>query len=273
MILGFIGCGAMGGAILKGLLKKQYMPTDNIYITTHDFELTEKIADDLKVTPCKTNIELAEKCDVIILAVKPFAITSVIKEIEHVLINKKPIVVSIAAGTSIEKIYGDNANAYPLIRVMPNIGARLSISTTALFGSETVNDEQIKIVQNIFNQVGTTTVLEHEKQFSAFVGISGSSPAFTFMFIEGMAKAANEYGIDKKTALKISSNAVKGASILVEDALKNGLSVGQLIDELCTAGGTTISGLLAAEEYGLSNAIIKAVSATTEKDQTLNKEN
>ena len=66
---------------------------------------------------------------------------------------------------------------------------------------------------------------------------------------------------------------MKGASILVEDALKNGLSVGQLIDELCTAGGTTISGLLAAEEYGLSNAIIKAVSATTEKDQTLNKEN
>lgn len=269
MKIGFIGCGAMGGAIVNGLLNKNYVNPSQIYITTDDYKYTQELAEKLQVNPCETNTKLAETCDVVILAVKPFAITAIVSEIKETLQTAKPVVVSIAAGTSIEKIYSA-ADGYPLVRVMPNIGAQIGVSTTAIYGSELVTPEQLNTVKEIFERVGTVVVLTDEKQFSPFVGISGSSPAFTFMFIEAMAKAANKYGIDKKTAVKIATDAVKGAATLAEHETQKGTSMGALIDELCTAGGTTISGIVAAEEHGLSNAVIKAVSATTEKDQTLN---
>ncbi len=270
MKIGFIGCGALCTSIITGLLNRNYISSSQIYITTSNPENTEIKAKELSVNACKTNTELAEKCDLVILGTKPFAITHVVSEIAQTLKSRQPVVVSVAAGTSIDKIYSA-ACGYPLIRVMPNIGAKVASSTTGIFPSENTTPTQLETVKELFEQVGSVVVLKSETQFSPFVGIAGSSPAFTFMFIEAMAKAATKYGIDKKTAIQIATNAVKGAATLAEHDVQNGSSMGSLIDELCTAGGTTIEGILAAEEYGLSNAIIKAVSATTEKDQILNK--
>lgn len=269
MKIGIIGCGTLCTSIITGLQNKNYISSDQIYITTSNAENTKAKAKKLGVNACETNTQLAEICDVVILGTKPVTIASVASEISKTLQERKPIVVSVAAGTSIEKIYGGQYG-YPLVRSMPNVGAKVGASTTGLFASSETTPEQLDIVKEIFEQVGSVVVLSNEQQFSAFVGIAGSSPAFTFMFIEAMAKAANKYGIDKKTAVQIATNAVKGAATLAEQEIQTGTSMGTLVDELCTAGGTTIEGILAAEEYGLANATIKAVSATTEKDRVLN---
>lgn len=269
MKLGFIGCGAMARAIIDGILKNEYMPAKDICVTDRYFEVASSYASAKSLTAIKTNTELVSTCDVVILAVRPKDITTVLTEVATQLKQAKPLVISIAAGTAISKMYGA-ADGYPLVRVMPNVAAKVAASTTGLYAHESVSEQQCQLAIEIFQQIGTVVQLENESQFSAFVGISGSSPAFTFMFIEAMAKAGNKYGIDKKTAVKIAIDAVKGAATLAEHEVAEGSNMGALIDELCTAGGTTIAGIVKAEKYGLANATIEAVSASTEKDQVLN---
>lgn len=257
MKISCIGTGAMGGAIIRAVSKK--FPSNDIYVTDKNAELGKKFAEENEINFVFKNADIVKNADFVFIAVKPQFLKDVFDELKGKL-EPKTVLVSMAAGVKLEKL----KTLLPegrFVRMMPNVAAQIGEAMIAVSKSLDVNDEEFKTAKEILQSAGIVEEVP-EKLMDCVTALSGSSPAFVFMFIEALADAAVRCGMSRKQAYIYASQTVKGSASLV---LETGKHPAELKDSVCSPSGTTIEGVAALEECGFRNAVIKAVTSAYKK--------
>lgn len=278
MKIGLIGTGNMGTAIIKGYLAANPGKEKDIYAFDKDESKLNSLSDELNIQACQNGADAAAYCDTLILAVKPNVFSKAIQEIASSIDWNNKILVSIAAGISIDHIedlckkmsgcQDDNKSFYcKIVRVMPNTPALVGKGMSALCRNSSVSDSDFKPILDLFSAVGKTEEID-EKLIDCVVGVSGSSPAYVYLFIEALADGAVMQGMDRKSAYTFAAQSVLGSAEMV---LKTGMHPGTLKDMVCSPGGTTIDAVASLERNGFRNAVIEAVNVASEKSAEMQK--
>ena len=262
MKISCIGTGAMGGAIMRSVCKKYEVK--DIKVTDKNTEMGKAFADETGATFVETNKEVLD-ADYIFLAVKPQFLGDVFAEIAG-SISPKSVIISMAAGVKLEKLKNWAPKAR-FIRMMPNVCAMIGEAMTAVVADETISAEEFKTAQEILSAAGKVEVVP-EKLMDCVTAVSGSGPAFVFMFIEALADAAVRCGMPRAQAYTYAAQTVYGSAGMV---LETGKNPAVLKDMVCSPAGTTIEGVAALEENGFRNAVIKAVTAACDRSIALGK--
>jgi len=267
--IGFIGAGNMAEAIIKGIVKNG-VDRKNVYISDIDRVKVQALADSCGVNGVKGNLEVVENCELIILAVKPHLMKFVIEEIRHLLRPKSHTLVSIAAGITLEMLEGfADTPELPVIRLMPNVNSAVCKGMTAMCTNGFVRNDVYGYTKEIFEKIGKVAELD-ESFFPLFGALAGSSPAFSYLFIENLAKAAHKAGMPKAQAVEITAQAVLGSAALV---LESGRHPWELIDSVCSPGGTTIEGIATLEKEGFPAAVVSCLDSCMAKDKVIMERN
>ncbi|MGT2888564.1 pyrroline-5-carboxylate reductase [Streptococcus didelphis] len=256
MKIGFIGVGKMASAIIQGLKETSH----ELIISGSSLERSKEIAEQLGLAYAESHQALIDQTDFIILGIKPQMFESVLQDLQF----HQPLM-SIAAGISLarlEELVGQNL---PLFRIMPNMNAQILKSTTGLCYNGLVDHALLLSVKEMTDSFGKTFEIA-EKDFDTFTALAGSSPAYIYLFIEAMAMAGLKNGLPKDKALEIISQTVQASA---QQLLAGQEKPNDLIDKICSPGGTTITGLMELEAQGLSHAISSAIDKTIEKAKQL----
>ena len=266
--IGMIGTGNMGSAILRGIVDADYVKSNQIIAFDNNSRRLNELKEDIPgVAIARDNIEVAEKADLIILAVKPFFVKELIDEIRPALNGKA--VLSIAAGWTVNMLenalYGTTAT---YLRVMPNTPALVGEGMTAICDETTFSDEDFNYAKGIFDSVGKTKVLP-ERLFDGVVAVSGSSPAYVYIMIEAMADAAVKQGIPRVYAYEMAAQSVLGSALMV---LSSGTHPAALKDAVCSPGGTTIEAVEVLEKSGFRAAVMSAMDACARRSREMSKD-
>lgn len=262
--LGFIGAENMANAIAKGILKSKALSPDEIILSDVNEDKLEKIKNELKVSATTDNSEVVKNSKYLILAVKPAHLENLLIEIKDCL-KPDTVVISIVAGKSLsflEKILGSDKK---IIRTMPNTPALVGEAMIALTPNKNIEQQDLESVKNLLKSVGKVEQVD-EKLMSAVVGVSGSSPAYVFMFIEAMADAGVLAGLPRDKAYTFAAQSVLGSAKIL---LETGKHPAILKDAVCSPGGTTIEAVKVLEENGFRAAIMDAVTACVKKCDNL----
>ena len=262
--LGFIGCGNMATAIIGGAVSSDFLKGENICVFDVDTQKAEFLNKEYGVNISSTVEDIAEKCEFIVLAVKPQVFPTVLPQIKAYV--KESVIVSIGAGKTLEYIGGFLESDTSVIRVMPNINAKVGASMSAVCKNDCADKNALEFVRGLCKSFGEVMELP-ESQFPLFGVIAGCSPAYSFMFIDSMTREAVKNGMKKEEALKICAQAVLGsAKMILEDKEHNPWA---LINSVCSPGGTTIEGVAKLQEEKFDTAVMDAVKASLEKDKKL----
>ena len=261
MKYGFIGLGNMAGAIIAGMASCGKFKNDYLYGYNRSQGKTLSLKEKHGLIPCATAAEVAEKADVIILAVKPQVLPEVLPEIAK-SITKDKTVITIAAGKGTEWYEERLAKGVPIVRVMPNINAKVKASVTAICGGKGATKDDIRIADGIFSSVGKIYHIE-EKMFPAFGALGGASGPVVLLDIEGLAEAGVRAGFARPMAEELATATVMGSSALAMDSDEHPIA---LMNRVCSPGGTTIEGVCKLKELGFETAIQQALQAIIEKD-------
>ena len=263
--IGFIGCGNMGGALLRAVLKK--ISAENILAFDVDSAKTEALAQEYGVIPAKDVSALVAQADYVVLGVKPQVLDSTLASLKDALNARKSkaVLVSMAAGVSIAKILALVGEA-PVIRIMPNTPASVG-EGVILWDAHGTTEEQNNIFREAFSLAGILDRLE-EKYIDAASALSGCGPAFVCLFAEALADGAVACGLPRKNADLYAAQTLLGTAKLI---LESGKHPGVLKDAVCSPGGTTIEGVRALEEGALRGTVMDAVVAAYEKTLALGK--
>ena len=262
--VGFIGCGNMGSSMVGGLIKSGFLKPEDIIVSTKTETSAKRLKDEFKIETTLDSKLVAEKSDVLILAVKPFMYKKVIDEVKEVLTADK-LVITIAAGITIQNMEDWLGEEYRIIRTMPNTPALVGQAMSAVCPNKNVTEEDLKYCCNIFESFGECAQLE-EKDFHAFIALAGSSPAYVFMFIEAMADSAVQLGIPRAKAYKMAAQSVLGSAKMVLDTGKH---PGELKDMVCSPAGTTIDAVVELEKLGFRSSVIEAMNKCAEKSKNM----
>lgn len=264
MIYGFLGTGNMASAIIRGMVKGGYKGSSiNVYNITR--AKTEKLAEECGVKVCNSQSQLIEESDVLILSVKPQVLTGLMKSIKADLTGRKHLIISIAVGKTLEFLEKGLGEDEAIVRVMPNINAKVLASTSGFCANDNVTDEQKEIVKDLFSQIGSVSEIP-ESMFSIFGVIAGSSPAFVYLYIDSLARAAQRAGMPKAQALEFAAQTVYGSAKMV---MESGTHPWELVDMVCSPGGTTIEGVYALEDNGFEATVFKGFDAVLAKDKLI----
>lgn len=266
--IGIIGAGNMAEAIIAGVLKSGVIERDNIIVSNTSIARLNYMREKYSVRVTLDNKEVALESDYIILAVKPNKYEEVIKNIKDKT-KESIVVITIAAGISIEFIQSTFENKIKTIRTMPNTPALVGEGMTAICTSKEVQSCELEEVLKIFNSFGKTELIE-EKLMDIIPAVSGSSPAYVYMFIEAMADAAVLEGMSREKAYQFASQAVLGAAKMVRDS---GEHPGVLKDKVCSPGGTTIEAVYTLEMNNFRGTIMSAMKSCTDKTKKISKSN
>ncbi len=262
MNIGFIGAGNMGGAIIDGILGAKSFDAGCINVCDKNLN-----RDFLKLGINETDLaETVENSDVIILAVKPNIIPSVLGDIKKVKGYNQKTYISIAAGFKIQAV-ADILGKVKIIRVMPNICLKSGEGMTVIAPNDLCTPEDLKLSEKIFGSCGKTAVTK-EGLIDSCTAINGSGPAYVFMFMEALADAGVKHGIDRETAYLLSAQTVLGSAKMM---METKLHPGTLKDMVCSPGGTTIEAVSVLEQKGLRDAVISAVDACAKKAENMGK--
>ncbi|MBK2002084.1 pyrroline-5-carboxylate reductase [Listeria ivanovii] len=263
--IGFIGAGNMGTAMIRGLAKAKLIDKKNLFVCGRSMEKLHPLASEFNGIQLTTNAEnLAEEADIIILSVKPYTISEVITNIQKKLTSEK-IIISVAAGVTIADLEKLTTPETKIIRVMPNTPALVGEGMSSISPNASVTTEETAIVAKIFSSFGKAEVVP-ESLMDAVVGVSGSSPAYVYMFIEALADGAVLNGLPRDKAYKFAAQAVLGAAKMV---LETGEHPGKLKDMVTSPGGTTIEAVKSLEDNGFRSAVINAVQAAASKNSSM----
>lgn len=261
MNYGFLGTGNMASAIIKGLIAKG-KPGKNILVYDVFVPAMEKLKEEHGCVPMETQEQLVANCDVLFLSVKPNILDKVLPSLKKNVGFKNPLIISIAVGKTLDYLEEGFGKDKKIVRVMPNINAKVMQSTSGYCCNSKVTEEDEKIVIDLFSSVGTVTKIP-EYLFSIFGVLAGSAPAFAYMYIDSIARAAQKSGMPKAQALEVAASTVMGSAKMI---LESEDHPWQLIDNVCSPGGTTIEGVAALEENGFQATITKAFDAVLQKD-------
>lgn len=260
MRIGFIGCGNMATAMIKGMLDSKMVSAADVMASAKSEKTKEKIRTELQIQCASDNAAVVEFADIIFLAVKPQYYEEVIKEIKDA-VNEKKIIVTIAPGKTLNWLAEKFAKNVKLIRTMPNTPAMVKEGMMGLCKNALVTEEEMAQVCRLCECFGKAEEIP-EYLMDVVVGVSGSSPAYVFMFIEAMADAAVAEGMPRAQAYTFAAQSVLGSAKMV---LETGMHPGALKDMVCSPGGTTIEAVSVLEEKGMRSAVIEASRACIKK--------
>lgn len=268
MKIGFIGTGNMGSAILQGALTSGFLAACDAMVYDVNQLSMQSIQAEYQVASASSNAALAAVCEWVVLAVKPIYVRIVLDEIRaHLQPGAK--LLSIAAGWSMEMLCDVlNRKDVHIVRVMPNTPALVGAGYTVLCEESTITQEDTTWVMNLFGTLGMAKRMP-ERLMDAVIAVSGSSPAYVYMFIEAMADAAVKQGMPRSTAIEAAAQAVLGAAKMV---LETGEHPAVLKDRVCSPGGTTIAAVQTLEEGGMRAAVMKAMEMCAIRSNELTNE-
>lgn len=260
--IGFIGAGNMAEAMIKGILASGIKA--ELAVSDSSVERLEVIRTVYGVEAVsKDNKRVSDFADIIFLAVKPQILSVVLRQLKGRVRDK--LIVSIAAGKTIEYIESILGDEIRIVRVMPNTPALVLSGATAVCGGKSALDEDLETVRSLFSSVGSCVIVEEEKM-DVVTGLSGSGPAYVYQFIEALSDAGVKMGLTRADATLLAAQTVLGAARMVIDT---GIHPAQLKDNVTSPGGTAICGLHELEKGGMRAAVINAVEAATEKSKEL----
>ncbi len=263
--LGFIGCGNMATAIMNGAVKSGFLNGEDICVFDVDTGKSDSLKESLGVNVLASASDVAENSYAVVLAIKPQVFPAVLPQIKDSVTKNDTAIISIGAGKTLNYISSFFEDYTPVVRVMPNINAKVGASMSAVCGNENVNDDLLSFTKELCKSFGDVIELP-ESQFSIFGVIAGCSPAYAFMFIDSMARGAVENGMTKEQAIKISAQAVLGSAKMMLESEENPWA---LINSVCSPGGTTIEGIATLQNEKFDTAVMNAVQASYEKDKRL----
>lgn len=239
MKYGFIGCGNMGSALIRALSQS----TKDILISDISFEKAKALADELKLK-CGENTDVINNCDRIFLGVKPQMMADLLNDLKGALLIKKPLLISMAAGlttTAIDKMAGGDC---AVIRIMPNTPVSVGKGTVLYCANDLVDDAVLSDFVNDMRYAGVLDKLD-EALIDAGCSVSGCGPAYMYMFIDALAKAGEEIGLEREQAIKYAAHTMEGAAKMV---LSTNEDPDVLKQKVCSPGGSTIEGVKVLEK-------------------------
>ncbi|PXX44476.1 pyrroline-5-carboxylate reductase [Hungatella effluvii] len=264
---GFIGGGNMCRAIIEGMLKAGITEPGDILVSDKNHRGLEALKAEYGIGITDENCKTAAFADILILAVKPNVCPAVIAEIRET-IRRESVVVSIAAGLSLPVLMKYLKCDIPVIRVMPNTPAMVGEGMAAVCSNGLVSRAQMEDVLAVFRSFGRAEEVA-ESLFDVVTAVSGSSPAYVYLFIEAMADAAVAGGMPRGQAYTFCAQAVTGSARMV---LETGKHPGELKDMVCSPGGTTIDAVMELEERGMRSAVQNAVTVCMRKSKSMGKQ-
>jgi pyrroline-5-carboxylate reductase len=266
--VGFIGCGKMAQAMIEGMIKSKIVQPAAIMASAVTDETLRSVKEKYNILVSRNNIEVAKHADILILAIKPNIHDAIINEIAEAM-NEQKVMITIAAGISLEYIESFFQTKMKVVRAMPNTPSLVGEGMSAICHNQQVNQEDLEKVLLLFNSFGRTEVMV-EELMDSIPAISGSSPAYVYMFIEALADGGVKQGIPRKQAYKLAAQAVLGAAKMVLETERH---PGELKDDVCTPGGATIEAVAALEQEKFRSAILTAMDHCTKKSKQLSKKN
>lgn len=267
MTIGFIGSGNMAAAIVQGITDAALYAGEDVYLSDTRAESAEALAGRTGAQVAADSADLIAHSQIVVLAVKPQVLPGVLSELRAAFESARPLVVSIAAGLTLETLGSLLPEGLPIVRVMPNVNAQIGAGVAAVAGNAHATEADVARVREVFAAVGVAIELA-EKDFAAYTAVAGSSPAFTFAFIDALARGAVKNGLPKQLAVRVAAQAVAGSAQLVLARLGE-QSPADLVDIVSSPGGTTVAGTVAMEDAGFSAAVVRGVQATVDRDREL----
>jgi len=260
---GVIGVGNMGAAIIRGVAKK-LLSSEQIFVTDVDPQKVDELRTELGVNAFDTVGQLVGNVDTILYSAKPNNAAKIFKQARE-LVKPSQLLISIAAGIPIAQLESYFAESIPVIRVMPNIAVTVGSGVAAISPGSYADENHLAKSQAIFNAVGSSLIIE-EKQLDAVTGLSGSGPAFVFVFIEALIDAGVHVGLSREDAHQLAVQTVLGAAKIID---QNREHPAVWKSRVTTPAGTTAAGLFELEQGKFRSIINAAVIAATERAQEL----
>ncbi|MEW9078481.1 pyrroline-5-carboxylate reductase [Terrisporobacter glycolicus] len=262
--LGFIGAGNMAKAMMGGIIRNEIIPCEEIIASDAYAPSLAAARESLNIETTESNLKVIEEAEVVVLAVKPQYYAAVINEVkDHIRENQ--IIVTIAPGQTLERLNSLFDRDVKIVRTMPNTPALVCEGITGVCHNDLVTKEELDYVCNILSGFGEVEVVG-ENLMDVVVSVSGSSPAYVYMFIEALADGAVADGMPRDKAYKFAAQAVMGSAKMVLDTGKH---PGELKDMVCSPGGTTIEAVRVLEEKGFRSAIIECMKSCVNKARGL----
>ena len=254
MKIGFVGCGNMATSIIGGILEKGILKKEDIKASTKTENSAKKVQETLGIECTTDNKEAVQDADVIFLAVKPQFCEEVIQEIKSE-IKSEQVIISIVAGKKLEWLEAQFGAGHKIIRTMPNTPAMVGEGMMGVCANERVSQAELDTVLDLCSGFSKAEMID-EKLMDVVTAVSGSSPAYVFMFIEAMADAAVAGGMPRSQAYTFAAQAVLGSAKMV---LETGKHPGELKDMVCSPAGTTIQAVRVLEEKGMRSSVFEAM--------------
>lgn len=256
-LIGFIGAGNMARSLAGGLLNSGWRAQDLI-LSDPDPQQREALHQALGVEVVADNAEVAERAEVLVLAVKPQILPDVARALAPVLRERRPLIISIAAGVRIRDLARWIGGELPIVRVMPNTPALVGSGASGLFAGETVSAAQRDTAESVLRAVGVAVWVQNEDLMDVITAVSGSGPAYVFLFLEAMAKSAQGHGLDAATARLLALETVFGAAKM---ALESSDDPALLRARVTSPGGTTERAIAKFEQENFAQLIDQAITA------------
>lgn len=264
MKLGFIGAGNMAQAIIGGIIDNGFVSKSDIIASAATNETINKVAEKFGIETTLDNKEIAI-ADILFLAIKPVYYKQVIDEIKDLPVKDSQIIITVAAGKTIEWVEDAFGGVRKIVRTMPNTPALVGEGITAVCPNRNVTEKELVTVLSLLETFGKAEVVK-ESMMDAVVAVSGSSPAYVFMFIEAMADAAVAEGMPRAQAYQFAAQSVLGSAKMV---LETGLHPGKLKDMVCSPAGTTIEAVRVLEKTGFRSSVMECMKACADKSRNM----
>lgn len=262
--IGFLGAGKMATALAKGFIRAGLVTSKQVIASDVSEAACAAFAKETDAKTTAFNPDVAKFANVLILAVKPDQIPGALSEIDDVL-TEEHLIISIAAGVTLAKLEANLPEDARVIRVMPNTPALVGSSATGFALGKSATSADAEIATKLFSSVGVAFQVK-ESLLDAVTGLSGSGPAYVYLFIEGLSDGGVASGLPRDIATKLAAQTVLGAAKMV---LETGMHPGALKDMVTSPGGTTIEGVHELEKGKLRGTVMSAVRAATDKSKKL----
>ncbi len=266
-VLGFIGAGNMAGSLMAGLLADAW-PADKIWAADIDAQRMADLEDRLGIHAETDNKIVASKANILVLAVKPQIMQQVVREIAPLVQQRQPLVISVAAGITLDALNTWLGGGVALVRTMPNTPALVRSGATALLANEHSTENHRNQAEAILRSVGMTVWLEEESQLDTVTALSGSGPAYFFLLMEAMEQAAVAMGLEPETARLLTQQTALGAARV---AIESDETPAELRRRVTSPGGTTEQAIKVFESREWLNAVLEAMQAARYRSDELSK--
>jgi pyrroline-5-carboxylate reductase len=259
--IAFIGAGNMAGALIRGLLQDGH-PAERIIAVDPDRQKLDVFSSESGINCTTDNAAAVSAADIVVLAVKPQIVASVAQDLASAVQKQQPLVISVAAGIRIEHLQHWLGSDCAIVRTMPNTPAMLQAGATGLFASDRVSEEQRSLAESLMRAVGITIWVEHEGLIDAVTALSGSGPAYFFLFMEQMIRSARKLGLGDEEATLLTLQTALGAARM---ALESDDSPATLRAKVTSPGGTTEQAIRVFEQEGLERIVKQAMTAARDR--------